>query len=218
MSAGVVISNRLLQDHNLNALLMTYWLCLPLAPLNPIQEDTLLPLSLHFAVGVSNPNGIVTAGPLLAANCEMLIIHPLMVRGTAEFKYNQVSSHLFPRGNLWAGMFGVDAIYYRGTNFLTGYIGGGAVYALHNFRPFQATADSLFLTEGITAVDMRPEWGYRLILGLRYHKSYSLEISVVELRPKFIKIARDNLGGEARSYQTTRTSSFQFALGYLFRI
>lgn len=197
---------------------MTYWLCLPLAPLNPIQEDTLPPLSLHFAAGVSNPNGIVTAGPLVAGNFEMLIIHPFMVRGTAELKYNQVTSHLFPRGNLWTALFGVDAVYYRGTDFLTGYIGSGAVYALHDFRPFKATADSLFLAEGVTDVGMRPQWGYRLLLGLRYHKSYSMEISVVELTPHFIKIARDNLGGEARSYQATRTSSFQIAFGYLFRI
>ena len=202
----------------MNALLLATWLSLPLAPLNPVQEDTLSDMSLHFTAGLSNPNGIVTAGPVLSANYEILVIHPFMVRGTVDFKYGRVRSNLFPQGHLWSTMLGGDAIYYRGTNYITGYIGFGIVYSLHNFVPFDATADSLYQNEGITDVDVQQKWGYRLVLGLRYHKSYSLEVGVVELQPDFKKTAVGSNGGESRSYQTTRAGSFRITVGYLFEI
>ncbi|MEW5795519.1 MAG: hypothetical protein AB1772_04080 [Candidatus Zixiibacteriota bacterium] len=197
---------------------MTYWLCLPLAPLNPIEEDTLAPLNLHFTVGVANPNGIVSLGPVMSASCEMLVVHPFMVRGTVELKYGRITSSVFPTGHLWSVLMGGDAIYYRGTDHLTGYIGAGAVFAAHSFRSFAETADSLFLSEGVTDVDIKQQWGYRIILGLRYHRSYSLEIGVVELRPRFMKVGSDGAGGEHRSYQATRTGSFQITIGYLFEV
>jgi len=197
---------------------MVSWLCLPLAPLNPIEEDTLAPMNLHFTAGLANPNGIVSAGPVFSANYEMLVIHPFMVRSSVDFRYGRMTSNLFPKGHLWSMMVGVDAIYYRGTHFLTGYIGLGLVYALNHFSPFHDTADSLLQSEGITAVDMQANTGYRLVLGLRYHKSYSLEVSVVELRPDFRKTGSDGSGMEVRSYQTTRTGSFRVTLGYLFEI
>ncbi|MCD6249991.1 MAG: hypothetical protein J7J98_06665 [candidate division Zixibacteria bacterium] len=202
----------------MTAFLMTSWLCLPLAPLNPIEEDTLASISLHFTVGVTNPNGIVTAEPLVSAKYEMLVLHPLMVRGTVDFKYGRVTSHLYPNGHLYSMLFGVDAIYYRGTDHLTGYIGLGPVLALHHFKMFDETADSSFATERITAIDMQERFGYRLTLGLRYRTSYSLEIAVVELYPDFKKIGIGIDGSEIRSYQTIRTSSFQITFGYLFEI
>jgi hypothetical protein len=202
----------------MNALLLVTWLSLPLAPINPVEEDTLSDMSLHFTAGLANPNGIVTAGPVLSVNYEILVIHPFMVRGTVDFKYGRMKSNLFPKGHLWSTMFGGDAIYYRGTDYLTGYIGFGYVYSLHHFVPFEATADSLYLNEGVTDVDVQPKWGYRLVLGLRYHKSYSLEIGVVELQPD---IKKTGIGGnrvEIRSYQKTRTGSFRITVGYLFEI
>jgi hypothetical protein len=202
----------------MNALLLATWLSLPLAPLNPVKEDTLSAMSLHLTAGLACPNGIVSAGPILSANYEMLVIHPFMVRGTVDFKYGRVRSILFPQGHLWSMMLGSDAIYYRGTDYLTGYIGFGFVYSLHNFVPFEATSDSLYLNEGLTDVDVQQKWGYRLVLGLRYHKSYSLEVGVVELQPDFKKSGRDSNGVESRSYQTTRTGSFRITVGYLFDI
>jgi hypothetical protein len=202
----------------MNALLLATWLSLPLAPLNPVEEDTLSAMSLHFTAGLANPNGIVTAGPVLSANYEMLVIHPFMVRGTVDFKYGRMKSNLFPQGHLWTTTLGTDAIYYRGTNYLTGYIGFGFVYSFHHFVPFDATADSLYLNEGVTDVDVQQKWGYRLVLGLRYHKSYSLEVGIVELQPDFKKTGILSNSGESRSYQTTRAGSFRITLGYLFEI
>ena len=202
----------------INTLLMTSWLCLPLAPINPIEEDTLSSTAIHFAVGVTNPNGIVTAGPLVSAKYEMLAIHPLMVRGTVDFKYGRVTSHLYPNGHLYSTLFGVDAIYYRGTNHLTGYIGLGPVLSLQHFKWFDETADSLFAFERTTAIDMQQRFGYRLTLGLRYHTCYSLEIAVVELQPDFKKTGIAIDGSETRKYQSTRTGSFRITFGYLFEI
>lgn len=202
----------------MNALLVATWLSLPLAPLNPVEEDTLSEMSLHFTAGLANPNGIVTAGPVLSVNYEMLVIHPFMVRGTIDFKYGRMKSNLFPQGHLWTTMIGGDAIYYRGTNYLTGYVGFGFVYSFHNFVSFDATADSLLVNEGVTDVDMEQKWGYRLVLGLRYHKCYSLEVGVVELEPDFKKIGFDTNVSETRSYQTTRAGSFRITVGYLFEI
>ena len=191
---------------------------MPLAPLNPVEEDTLASIAIHFAVGVTNPNGIVTAGPLVSAKYEMLMLHPFMLRGTVDFKYGRVTSHLFPNGHLYSALFGLDAIYYRGTKHLTGYIGLGPVLSLQNFRWFDETADSLFATERTTAIDMQQRFGYRITLGLRYHTSYSLEIAVVELQPDFKKTGIAFDGTETRMYQTTRTGGFRITLGYLFEI
>lgn len=202
----------------LNALVMTSWLCLPIAPLNPVDEDTLASVNLHVTVGLSNPNGVVSVGPLVSIKYELLAIHPLMIRGTADFTYGQITSPLFPTGHLYTTMFGIDAIYYRGTNHLTGYIGFGVVYALHNFRAFNDTADSLFATEKVTTVDVEQQPGYRLTLGIRYHRTYSFEIGVVELHPDMKKTGRDRNGGETRSYEPTRTGSFRFSFGYLFEM
>ena len=197
---------------------MASWLCLPIAPLNPVEEDTLAAMNLHIAAGVSNPNGIVSVGPNLSTRWEMLAIHPLMVRGTADLTYGRMNSNLFPKGHLYAATFGTDLVYYRGTDRLTGYIGLGVVYGLHHFRMFDETADSLFVNELVTEVDLQQQFGYRLTLGLRYHKSYSIEVAIVEMEPDFKKTGTDGNGGATRSYQTTRTGNFKVSLGYLFEI
>jgi hypothetical protein len=186
----------------MHSLLMTAWLCLPLAPLNPIEEDTLASVNLHVAAGVAGPNGIVSVGPIASTSLEVLVVHPFMVRATADLAYGRIKSNLFPRGDLWTTTFGGDAIYYRGTDHLTGYVGAGMFYA----------------TEGVTDVDLQQEWGYRIIIGIRYHRCYSLEITMTELTPGFRKTARDESGGGYRTYQETRTGSFRVSLGYLFEI
>jgi hypothetical protein len=202
----------------MHSLLMTAWLCLPLAPLNPIEEDTLASVNLHVAAGVAGPNGIVSVGPIASTSLEVLVVHPFMVRATADLAYGRIKSNLFPRGDLWTTTFGGDAIYYRGTDHLTGYVGAGMFYATHFFSPSDATADSLNTTEGVTDVDLQQEWGYRIIIGIRYHRCYSLEITMTELTPDFRKTARDESGGGYRTYQETRTGSFRVSLGYLFEI
>jgi hypothetical protein len=202
----------------LNTLLMTSWLCLPMAPLNPVEEDTLSSISLHVAVGATNPTGILTAGPLLAARYEVLALHRFMVRGTIDVKYGRVTSGQFPNGHLYSTMIGVDAIYYRGTNHLTAYMGMGPVIAMHHFKWFDETADSLFAAEQVTDLDVQTQFGYRLTFGLRYHTRYSLELALVELHPDFLKVGVSPDGRQTRRYEKTRTGSFSITFGYLFEI
>ena len=199
----------------MTALLLASLLYLPIAPLNPVAQDTLPSLAFHFTGGVAGPNGIVSAGPELSAKCEMLVLHPFVVRGTVDLRYGQTTSNLFPQGHLYVTTVGADAIYYRGTHFLTGYIGFGFLYAFHRFDSFDRTADSLYASEGVADVQIDPQNGYRLILGLRYRRNYSLEVSVSEVRPDFRKIGVGEDGSEVRSYQATRTGSFKVTLGYI---
>jgi hypothetical protein len=202
----------------INTLLMTTWLCLPIAPLNPVDEDTLAATSFHFMGGVSSPNGIVSMGPVMSIKYEMLIVHPFVTRTTLDFAYNKVESTLFPRGDLYTMSYGVDAVYYRGTNHLTAYLGFGLLYAFHQFDPSASVADSLYAAEGVTEVALKQKLGFRLILGLRYHRSYSMEISVVEMRPDFKKTGSQGVGRESRQYQPTRTGSFRLSFGYVIEI
>jgi len=202
----------------MNELLMAVWLTLPLAPLNPIEEDTLASMSAHLAVSVTAPNGIVSIGPELSVKYELLVVHPFVVRGAIDFKYCRTVSELFPKGELLSMPLSLDAIYYRGTDHLTGYIGFGGLYAINSFTANSSTIDSLMRYESVSDVDMRNEFGYRLTLGLRYKKAYSLEVSISEIYPEFIFHGRRPDGEITRSFVTTRVGGFRLSLGYLFPI
>lgn len=202
----------------MNTLLLVTWLALPLAPLNPTEEDTLASMSAHFTASVTAPNGIVSAGPELSAKYEMLVVHPFVVRGAVDLKYCRTVSELFPKGQLLSLPLSLDAFYYRGTDRLTGYIGFGGMYTINSFSPNASTIDSLMQHQSVNDVTMRNEFGYRLTLGLRYKKVYSLELSISEVYPDFVLHGRDPEGGETRSHMTTRVGGFRLSIGYLFTI
>lgn len=202
----------------MTALFLAGMLALPIAPINPVAEDTLRTSNLHFTVGVTTPNGIVSMGPEVSIKYEMLAVHPLLLRSSLDFKYARTISNLFPKGDLMTTSLAADAIYYRGTHRLMGYMGAGVIYSFHNFISSQETADSLWTTEQIHDVDMDPKWGYRLTLGLRIHKSYSFEIGVTEMRPFFVKWGTAGERVTTRTVQQTRTGGFRLSFGYLFPI
>ena len=190
----------------------------PLAPLNPLHQDTLPGQSLHVTAGFTSPNGIVSAGGELSAKYEFMVLHPWVMRGGLDLKYAQTVSNLYPKGDLLSTTASIDALYYRGTWRLLAYIGLGAVYTMNHFSSSPATADSLLLYESVTDVDISRQWGYRVTLGMRFHSRYSLEIAVTELRPDFIKHAFRSSGAMSRSFQGTRTGSFRISLGYVIPI
>ncbi len=197
------------------SLLLTAWLCLPVAPLNPIEEDTLAAINLHFTAGISGPNGVVSTGPEISAKYEMRVLHPLILRGAVEYKYGKMSSKLYPQGGLHTSTLSLETLYYRGTNHLTGYIGGGVVYAFNWFRPTTATADSLRAMENVTDVNVSEQIGYRITLGLRYYRSYSLEVGITELRPDIVKQEDTGQASFSKKYRQTKTGSFRITVGYL---
>ena len=71
----------------MTALIFTAWLALPIAPLNPVAEDTLTATNIHISAGVTTPNGVLSTGPEISVKYEMLAVHPMVVRGSIDFKY-----------------------------------------------------------------------------------------------------------------------------------
>ena len=199
----------------MHSMLLATWLCLPLAPLNPLEQDTLASINLHFSAGVSSPNGIVSVGPELSARYEMLLVHPLILRGAVDYRYGKLRSSLYPRGDIHTTTLALEALYYRGTDRLTACVGMGAVYALNWFSPSGAASDSLWINESITDVDLAQQFGYRIILGLRFNRSYSLEIAVTELRPDIIKWGRTPTDDVSKEHEQIRTGAFRIIVGYL---
>ncbi|MBU0982867.1 MAG: hypothetical protein KKA42_03290 [candidate division Zixibacteria bacterium] len=199
----------------MHALLVTLWLSLPLAPYNPIEQDTLPSISAHFTAGLTSPNGIVSLGPELSSKFEMLVVHPFLVRGALDLNYGKTVSALYPQGDLYSLTMAGDALYYRGTNHLMGYVGIGFVYTFYHFSASRASMDSLFAEERVVDVDVDKALGYRLTLGLRMHRSYSLELGITEIRPEFLLQADEGNGTISRWRKSTRTSSFRLTFGYL---
>lgn len=199
----------------ISTLLLTSWLCLPIAPINPAQQDTLADFNLHLNFGLASPNEIVSAGPTGSVKLEMLVAHPFLMRVGVDFQYGHTASSRVPSGNLYTTSLSTDAIVYRGTNHMTGYLGFGVVYAFNDFQSSRSTADSLRLFENVTAVDLSRQLGYRITLGLRYQTSYSFEIAITEMRPNFIKRATEKPNSFSRTYNNTRTGGFRLTFGYL---
>ncbi|MEW6051451.1 MAG: hypothetical protein AB1644_10370 [Candidatus Zixiibacteriota bacterium] len=208
------------------SLVMASWLCLPLAPLNPLEQDTLPVMSFHLTAGITAPTDISSSGPELTAKYEMLATHPVVVRGTVEYRFSHIRANVYPqrdsryvrlRGDLHGFTAGADVLYYRGTNRLTGYLGLGAVYSLHSLITDEAASASMARTFDIDKIEIAPAVGYRVTMGLRYHRVYSLEITITELRPKFL-YTRYMDTGYARSDDPTRLSGFRVSVGHLWTI
>ena len=195
--------------------LLVSWLCLPLAPLNPLEQDTLASVNLHFSAGMSGPNGIISFGPEISTKYEVLVVHPLVLRGALDYRYGKMKSNLYPKGDIHTTTFAIEALYYHGTNYMTAYVGLGAVYAFNWFSPSATTSDSLWINERITDIDLAQQFGYRITLGLRYLRSYSVEIGITELRPDLIKWGRTEIDDISKEHQQIRTGSFRITFGYL---
>ncbi len=191
-------------------------MALPLYPLNPIQQDTLEVMSLHLSAGMNSPNGVTSLAPDISIKYEMLVAHPFVVRPSIEFHFGKINKALFPDGDLSAITLATDIIYYRGTDHLTGYIGTGVAYASYFFEPTSRASDSLIENFGVTDVDVKKTVGYRLTMGLRYQKAYSLEFGVTEMRPVFSYKSRFASKQYSEYTYKSRMSNVRFTLGYLF--
>jgi hypothetical protein len=200
-------------------LLLAGWLALPIAPLNPIKQDTLDVLAFHVTAGVHAANSVVRTGPDLSAKMEMLTIHPLVLRAFADYRFGEIRNKSFPSADMQQGMVGAEAIYYRGTNRLTGYLGFGVLYAFGDLSPTQAASDSLLQYELVDDIDYGADFGYRITLGLRFRQKYSLEIAVTELRPDIVYHRQFDPANVTSEYKEEfRNSTFKITLGYVFTL
>jgi hypothetical protein len=208
------------------ALLLSAWLCLPLAPINPVKQDTVSAMNLHFTAGISSPTSILSSGPVFSAKWEMLAIHPLIVRSAIDYQYGNFKNRTFRmfkdideiKGNLHQFTISTDALYYRGTDQLTGYLGLGAIYTFGDLNFSSETMSLLRDNYDVTKVSLKSQFGYRLTLGLRYQKVYSLEIAILEIEPNYIVTYNTGLDTYAEVTQRTDFSGFKVSLGYLWTV
>ena len=207
----------------MHVLLMLTWLAAPLAPLNPIEQDTFPPAALHAAIGGAIGNGIVSAGPIIAIQYEQLAIHPIVVRGGVELRAGSAKMRIWPDGdtgssavidgNCESMALGVDCFCYRGTRRLTAYIGIGLLYSFSHFNANSSSIAPARAEWGIDDLSVQQQFGYRLLLGLRFRKNYSFEIEVTELRPDVQFSGRLSPTRYFTGSNQTRLSTFSLSLG-----
>lgn len=199
-------------------LLLAGWLCLPIAPLNPVVQDTLDNMALHVTVGANTSNGIVGTGPDVTLKYEILAHHPIVLRGGFDGRFGEIRSLTYPDGEFYQGILILETVYYRGTNRLTGYLGLGMAWGFGHFIPTAGTREALFREDFTTDVDVATDLGYRITLGLRFRERYSLEIAITELKPGFV-YHRSLPGGLDQVYTDTfRNNSFRLSFGYVFTL
>lgn len=199
----------------MHALLLASLLSLPIYPLNPVAEDTLALRNLHLALGVASPNNVMDAGPELSARFEFLVVHRFILRSAFDYRYGKVTTNLLPNGRLHSSTISIEALYYRGTDHLTGFFGWGLVYVFSNFRISGQAADSLRSNFGITGVRVKENVGYRLTLGLRYRKAYSFEIGITELKTAFVYTTALTESSYFEQAQRSRFSNIRATFGYI---
>ncbi len=202
----------------MTALIFATLLSLPTYPLNPVLEDTVNNMNLHFTAGLNGPGSVVSTGPELTVKYEWLASHPFIVRAAFDYRYGTVKSVVYPDGNLHRGQFSLEVLYYRGTKKLLGYVGGGLVYSINKFSLNDTDTDSLLTFYGITDVDIDNVPGYRITAGLRIHSVYSIEIGVTDTRPSYVYTRWYSPTSFGVSSKRFRSNDFRISFGYLFHL
>lgn len=200
------------------ALLTSAWLCLPLAPLNPTQQDTLAAMNLHVTMGATTPNHLVGVGPRLSVGYEALAVHPWVVAATMDYQYGSLTDEVGLSGKMHQGTLAVNALYYRGTDRLTAYLGGGPILRFGHVSPSAATSDSLWTSYQVEKVGLKIAPGYRLFLGLRFHRTISLEVTVNQVISDLEYTRRLSPVQTATYSQRVNLSSFSVTLGYIWEL
>jgi len=199
------------------ALLCASFLALPLYPLNPTAEDTLSAQMVRFGAGFNGPNTYAKISPELDMKYELLIQHPVVVRGGVDYRPTFMSSKIHPDGVLHTVTFSADVIYYRGTDHMTAYIGIGPTLSVYDMSVDSEAADSMYTYHGITDLRVRTAPGYRISMGLLFSRVYALEISFAQSKPKFIYTSALPGGGFVENGISTKVGDIRVTLGYLFR-
>lgn len=199
-------------------IIITTLMSLPIYPLNPIVQDTIHQMNLHLTAGYNGPNSTVSGGPDFSIKFEMVINHPFILRTAVDYRFGTINSNVYPEGNIHRGIISAEAIYYRGTKKLTGYLGFGLLYTLNRYSISDEALDSLYQANEITDVSVSNAFGFRLTTGLRIDESYSLEVGITEVRPKFIFRKQLSPDRYAIYKETFRYNDFRVTLGYLFTL
>jgi hypothetical protein len=202
----------------MTALVLATLMSLPVYPLNPTSQDTVTYMNLHVTAGLNGPGSLMSTGPELTAKYELMIVYPVILRGAFDYRFGAVNSNVYPNGDLHRSMFSVEAMYYRGTKKLTGYVGAGLVWSMNNFSIASADAESLYVNHGFTDVAIDEAFGYRITAGLRVHEIYSLEIGLTDTRPSYLYTQQLDDDRYAVMHRKFRLNDFRVSFGYLFHL
>jgi len=196
-------------------LIVAAWMALPLYPLNPTVQDTLAPMSIHLAAGINGPNHLAGLGPYASIKYELLVKHPLVIRGSLDYNYGRIGSALYPDGRLHVATLSAEMLVYRGTNHTTGYMGAGLVYYRGFLSLDNDAADSLYRNESVTNVDLGGRLGVRLLLGLRFSRDIALELGLTEVRPTLRTTTEQANGGYSELNERVRLHDVRLTVGYI---
>ena len=184
-------------------------------PLNPVEQDTLNSVNIHFTAGLNGPNKLMSPGVQISTKYEALIKHPWVLRAGVDYSYAGMNNRNYPDGSVHALMLGVEGLYYRGTDKLTGYLGLGVVLYKGFVSPDNAAADSLESFHNIVDLSMKPQIGLRATLGLRFNRLFSLEIGLTEVRPTWVVTERQSDLQYSESYEEVKFHDVRLMLGWL---
>ena len=196
-------------------LLIAAWLLSPIFPLNPTQQDTLNHVNIHLTAGISGPTRLSTPGPEFTIKYELMFHHPFVLRTAFDYRYGKMKSVLYSEGKFHGTIISAEIFYYKGTYKSTGYVGMGMVYVNNFIRPSQKVSESLYETDHIADIYMLGKLGYRITLGLRFHKNYSLELAITEVSPTLVTKTQLSENKYSNKYEKIRLNNVRFMLGYL---
>lgn len=202
----------------MHALLLATLISLPLYPVNPIQQDTVALMNVHFSVGISAPNGIISTGGEGSVRYELLAFHPFVVRGGLEYRIGAISSQRYPEGYLHGATLSAEILGYRGTNRLTGFFGGGIVVNKYFMHMTGESSDLLSQDLGIDEVGIDPALGYRITMGLRIRSNTSIEVNVTSFNTDFVYKTWLSPNQYRQEREPVRFRDFRLTFGYLLPI
>lgn len=199
----------------MHVLLIAIWLISSAFPLNPIQQDTLNHANMHLTAGINGPNHLIAPGPEVTAKYEVMFHHPFVLRVAFDYHYGKMNSNLYPKGKFHGTAFSAEILYYRGTYKTTGYLGIGAVYAKNYVTLPNSLTESMYETDRVVDIYMLSELGYRLTLGLRFFRNYSLELAITEISPTLVTKSHISENQFSTHSEKIRLNYVRFTLGYL---
>jgi len=184
-------------------------------PLNPVREDTVASGNFHFTAGVNGPNGILGTGLEASLKYELLISHPYILRTAFELGRSKINDKSYPIGDVQAATFAVEGMYYRGTDKMTAFMGIGIVYVVSKMRLGQVDETRNLPVDNFSSIRIKNSFGYRLIVGARLRKAFSIEIGITEIKTDFIYVTRFSESSFSEFPVRSRLSNIKLTFGYL---
>ncbi len=196
-------------------LILTLFLLAPIVPRNPVAQDTVADANIHFIVGVRPGTNMVNLSPEVGVRIEYLVIHPIVIRASADLNAARVENPRFPSGQRRSADLAVEALIYRGRKRFTSFIGVGAVYSVNGFHLDRQVADPLLDSLDVVKTDIENRFGYRIFLGFRYREHWSMEVGFQETRPEFSFRVNGTGGGYNYLFKKSDLSTLRLTIGYL---